>query len=92
MIINFIFPDCIKYYITTKQLCQALFQSFLKNFCKEKLGKRMIFMHTVFIDDLFLCEKYLFGKTNVEIVKFYKKNKKIPVNQCFPTIFPQENR
>ncbi len=48
----------------------------------------MIFMHTVFIDDLFLCEKYLFGKTNVEIVKFHKKNKKIPVNQCFPTIFP----
>lgn len=52
----------------------------------------MIFMHTVFIDDLFLCEKYLFGKTNVEIVKFYKKNKKIPVNQCFPAIFPKENR
>lgn len=47
----------------------------------------MIFMHTVFIDDLFLCEKYIFGKTNVEIVKFHKKNKKIPVNQCFPTIF-----
>ena len=68
---KFHIPHCIKYYITTKQLCQALFQSFLKNFCKEKLGKRMIFMHTVFIDDLFLCEKYLFGKTNVEIVKFY---------------------
>lgn len=48
----------------------------------------MIFMHTVFITYLFLCEKYLFGKTNVEIVKFYNKNKKIPVNQCFPTIFP----
>ena len=52
----------------------------------------MIFMHTVFIVDLFLYEKYLFGKTNVEIDKFYKKNKKIPLNQSFPTIFPQENR
>lgn len=52
----------------------------------------MIFMHTVFITGLFLFAKYLFGKTNVEIVKFYDKNKKIPVNQCFPSIFLQENR
>lgn len=43
----------------------------------------MIFMHTVFIDDLFLCEKYLFGKTNVEIVKFYKKNKKSQLINVF---------
>jgi len=75
-----------------KQLCQALFQSFLKNFCKEKLGKRMIFMSTVFIEDLFLCDKYFFGKTNVDMFKFSKKNKFFPVTQCFPAIFPKENR
>ncbi|MDU3193390.1 MAG: hypothetical protein E6677_07765, partial [Finegoldia magna] len=85
-------PHCIKYYITIKQLCQALFETFLKNFCKEKSGKRMIFVHTVFIIGLFLFDKIFFGKTNVDMFKFYKKNKKITANQCFPAIFPKENR
>ena len=89
---SFHIPHCNKYYITIKQLCQALFQSFLKNFCKEKLGKRMIFVSTVFIEDLFLCDKYFFRKTNVDMFKFSNKNKFFPVTQCFPAIFPKENR
>lgn len=89
---SFHIPHCNKYYITIKQLCQALFQSFLKNLCKEKLGKRMIFVSTVFTEGLFLCDKYFFRKTNVDMFKFSKKNKKITVNQCFPAIFPKENR
>lgn len=52
----------------------------------------MIFVHTVFIIGLFLFDKIFFGKTNVDMFKFYKKNKKITVNQCFPAIFPKENR
>ena len=75
-----------------KQLCQALFQSFLKNFCKEKLGKRMIFVSTVFTEGLFLFDKYFFRKTNVDMFKFSNKNKFSPVTQCFPAIFPKENR
>lgn len=89
---SFHIPHCNKYYITIKQLCQALFQSFLKNFCKEKLGKRMIFVSTVFTEGLFLCDKYFFRKTNVDMFKFSKKNKFFPVTQCFPGIFPKENR
>lgn len=52
----------------------------------------MIFVSTVFTMGLFLFEKYLFGKTNVDMFKFSKKNKKFPVTQCFPAIFPKENR
>lgn len=89
---SFHIPHCNKYYITIKQLCQALFQSFLKNFCKEKLGKRMIFVSTVFTESLFLFDKYFFGKTNVDMFKFSNKNKFFPVTQCFPAIFPKENR
>lgn len=52
----------------------------------------MIFVHTVFIIGLFLCDKIFFGKTNVDMFKFSKKNKFFPVTQCFPAIFPKENR
>ncbi|MDU2709270.1 MAG: hypothetical protein E7C38_02585 [Finegoldia magna] len=52
----------------------------------------MIFVSTVFTEGLFLFDKIFFGKTNVDMFKFYKKNKKITVNQCFPAIFPKENR
>ena len=52
----------------------------------------MIFVSTVFTMDLFLCDKYFFGKTNVDMFKFSKKNKFFPVTQCFPTIFLEENR
>lgn len=52
----------------------------------------MIFVSTVFTEGLFLFDKYFFRKTNVDMFKFYKKNKKITVNQCFPAIFPKENR
>lgn len=52
----------------------------------------MIFMHTVFIIGLFLFDKIFFGKTNVDMFKFSKKNKFFPVTQCFPAIFPKENR
>lgn len=52
----------------------------------------MIFVHTVFIIGLFLFDKIFFGKTNVDMFKFYKKNKFFPLTQCFPAIFPKENR
>ena len=52
----------------------------------------MIFVSTVFIEDLFLCDKYFFRKTNVDMFKFSNKNKFFPVTQCFPAIFPKENR
>lgn len=52
----------------------------------------MIFVHTVFIIGLFLFDKIFFGKTNVDMFKFSKKNKFFPVTQCFPGIFPKENR
>ena len=52
----------------------------------------MIFVHTVFIIGLFLCDKYFFRKTNVDMFKFSKRNKFFPVTQCFPAIFPKENR
>lgn len=52
----------------------------------------MIFVSTVFTEDLFLFDKYFFGKTNVDMFKFPKKNKISPVTQCFPTIFLEENR
>ena len=52
----------------------------------------MIFVHTVFIIGLFLFDKIFFGKTNVDMFKFSKKNKFFPVTQCFPAIFLKENR
>ena len=52
----------------------------------------MIFVSTVFTEDLFLFEKYFFRKTNVDMFKFSNKNKFSPVTQCFPAIFPKENR
>ena len=52
----------------------------------------MIFVSTVFIIGLFLFDKIFFGKTNVDMFKFSKKNKFFPVTQCFPAIFPEENR
>lgn len=52
----------------------------------------MIFMSTVFTMGLFLCDKYFFRKTDVDMFKFSKKNKKFPVTQCFPAIFLKENR
>ncbi|WP_294684883.1 hypothetical protein [uncultured Finegoldia sp.] len=52
----------------------------------------MIFVSTVFTGGLFLFDKYFFRKTNVDMFKFSKKNKNFPVTQCFPAIFPKENR
>lgn len=52
----------------------------------------MIFVSTVFTEGLFLFDKYFFRKTNVDMFKFSKKNKFFPVIQCFPAIFPKENR
>ena len=52
----------------------------------------MIFVHTVFIIGLFLFDKIFFRKTNVDMFKFSKKNKFFLVTQCFPAIFPKENR
>lgn len=52
----------------------------------------MIFVSTVFTMGLFLFAKYFFGKTNVDMFKFSKENKNIPVTQCFPAIFLKENR
>lgn len=52
----------------------------------------MIFVSTVFTEGLFLFDKYFFRKTNVDMFKFFKKNKFFPVTQCFPAIFPKENR
>ena len=52
----------------------------------------MIFVSTVFTEGLFLFDKIFFGKTNVDMFKFYNKNKFFPVTQCFPAIFPKENR
>lgn len=52
----------------------------------------MIFVSTVFTEGLFLFDKYFFRKTNVDMFKFYNKNKFFPVTQCFPAIFPKENR